>query len=228
MTRIKDRKRPFKLNKKPIEDRFFEKCTKRGHDDCWHWHGAWGNAGYGQFYVDEVVMGAHRASWVIHHGMPGEGIEVCHKCDVPSCVNPNHLFLGTHAENMADMRTKGRMVMPDTVGEANSAAKLTEIDVMQIRASDEMGVDIAIRYGVSTTTVSEIRLGKTWPHLPGSRSERLIGRTQGERHPRARITASQALEIRHSKERNVDLAKRFGLTPSTIGNIKSNRIWKHI
>ena len=89
-----------------LSERFWAKVNRDG--DCWMWTGTLNHKGYGQFWFGTKHHQSHRASWMMHRGPIPDGMWVLHKCDTPSCVNPAHLYLGTHAENMADMVARGR------------------------------------------------------------------------------------------------------------------------
>jgi hypothetical protein len=96
-----------------IETRFWQFVEVKGENDCWLWQGSHNGNGYGelsQYALNHTIkpMRAHRLSWEIHNGDIPDGMCVCHHCDTPRCVNPNHLFLGTHKDNMHDASVKGR------------------------------------------------------------------------------------------------------------------------
>jgi hypothetical protein len=137
---------------------------------CWLWSGAPGAGGYGVIWFGGRYQKAHRVSWALHHGeMPPRHVKVCHRCDTPACVNPAHLWLGTQAENIADMVAKGRQRTVPRFGSANPRAALTEDDVWAIRhmlrwRRWSQGA-IARSYGVSVMTLSRIANHQTWPHV---------------------------------------------------------------
>lgn len=138
-------------------------------DECWHWSGHSNSKGYGDLFVEGKYELAHRLAWRIHFGEIPVGIFVCHHCDEPSCVNPRHLFLGTHADNMADMMAKGRHSHASrNSGEENPHAKLNGIDVQLIRRARAAGLrasEIARDFGICTRHVRSIVSRQYWPDV---------------------------------------------------------------
>lgn len=142
---------------------FFAFVPEREADECWEWQGKLSTKGYGKFYYRRRTYVASRMALHFDGRSPGQAQWVCHKCDNRRCVNPAHLFLGTQRENIADMIEKGRN--RPARGERSGAAKLTERDVLAIRASTEKHPIVAARFGVSITTISEIRNYRKWKHV---------------------------------------------------------------
>ena len=136
---------------------------------CWEWQGYCSTTGYGQVRINGKVHGTHRVAYEWAYGPIPEGMFVCHKCDNRPCCNPEHLFLGTVADNNADARQKGRHRNNPPRGEANTSAKLTEAQVIAIReayANKEANqTQLAKRYGVDLSTVWAIIRRKGWKHV---------------------------------------------------------------
>lgn len=140
---------------------------------CWLWTGYVDKrTGYARFMLGNSrdsmeVEGAHRASWRLHRGEIPDGMIVCHKCDERSCVNPDHLFLGTYVDNQQDASRKGRLKWKGPRpglrrGEQHPGAKLSADDVREIRASGESMYALARRFGVSDVNIHRIRTRKIW------------------------------------------------------------------
>lgn len=142
----------------------FEKRISISEDGCWEWTGSHSDTGYGCFY-DGKAYHAHRYSWIRTNGPIPDGMLVLHRCDNRSCVNPAHLFLGSHRENSVDMVQKGRNSTHDTAGERHGASKLTDAAVREIRASTLTGRELAAKFGVSESAVSLVRRGRSWTHV---------------------------------------------------------------
>lgn len=130
--------------------------------DCWEWSGSRWPGGYGIMRLGDRRLQAHRFSWELHRGPIPTGLCVCHRCDNPPCVNPAHLFLGTHLENVLDSSRKGRRHTSRNVGERNGGAKLTADQVHAIRAAAGRITQIARSFGVSSRAIRDIRAGRKW------------------------------------------------------------------
>lgn len=136
---------------------------------CWLWKRSLGVWGYGQTNLVGLPPKAHRASWVLHYGPIPAGLCVLHRCDTPACVRPDHLFLGTHADNVADRDAKGRTGHSmGRSGEKNAMSKLTAREVRAIyrRANaGEVQDSLATEFGVSATCVSKIVRRTRWKEV---------------------------------------------------------------
>jgi hypothetical protein len=150
--------------------RFEAKFCHGRRDRCWPWLGATFQDGYGQFWIAPKLARAHRISYLIFKGLIPKGKYVLHSCDNPICVNPHHLFLGTHDSNMEDCRKKGRMAK----GEQNGRAVLTQQSIIQIFELQEKGwgcYKLARKFRVSHMAIRSVLLGITWKHVPGRNSQ---------------------------------------------------------
>lgn len=153
-----------------VMDRFKSKYRVNPVSGCWKWIASYAPGGYGQFCFDGSMRRAHRVSWIIHNGPIPEGMLVCHRCDNPSCVNPEHLFLGTHKDNMRDMIAKGRdnlVISPK--GEDQHLSKLTEDKVLSMRKlRKETGmpyIKIGELFGISESASHAAITKVTWRHI---------------------------------------------------------------
>lgn len=141
--------------------RFWGSISKS--DGCWIWNGHRDGAGYGVFRANRMAYRASRFMHALTKGdVPADKV-VCHTCDNPPCVNPDHLWLGTVADNSRDMVEKGRSSR--RIGTANPRCRLTKDQVLAIRADKRRRPAIARQYGVSVTTVHDIWRGRTWSSL---------------------------------------------------------------
>lgn len=128
---------------------------------CWIWQGA-KSQGYGKISINDHPLWSHRLSFTLFNGDISDGLFVCHKCDVPACINPEHLFLGTQKENIDDMISKGRDSKPPVhFGLSNANATLTDDQVAAIRADPRVQRVIASEYGCSQSTIWRLRHHKT-------------------------------------------------------------------
>lgn len=153
-----------KLTAPPIADRFLSRVSKT--EKCWIWKGGKDDFGYGSFSLEGRARKAHIASYKLFKGDVPEGLCVLHKCDNPPCVRPEHLFLGTKADNMHDMIQKGRE--KHSKGIDRPMAKLTENDIPTIRKHRNNGLSygqIGKLFGVDPKTVWSVCNGKTWTHI---------------------------------------------------------------
>jgi hypothetical protein len=147
------------------DSEFFEnRYIPEPNSGCWLWIGALAHSGYGRMRGREY---AHRFSYRFHKGQVGN-LHVLHRCDNPPCVNPDHLFLGTHDDNMADMVSKGRYDAGRVKmrGELHYKAVLTEKQVYAIRRDERRVGEIAKEYGVTPTAISAVKSRMSWRHLP--------------------------------------------------------------
>lgn len=191
---------------------------------CWLWLASVTQFGYGTITVGRALR-AHRVSWIAFRGAVSDGLHVLHRCDTRCCVNPDHLFLGTNSDNVADKVAKGRQAR--TTGAAHYAAKLTDTDIIDIRASTWSLQALAAHYGVAKSSITSIRSGRTWSAVPGnlpSRRPKPLGELQGT----AKLTVEIVQAVRIDSRPQSKIAASLGISQSTISRIKSREIWPHV
>lgn len=164
----------FKVGDKPhnfadtpakVREHFYSFVKPAGRNDCWQFQGYIEGTGYGRLKVAGKRRMAHRVSFEIHHGNITPGMMICHRCDNPSCVNPNHLFQGSSRDNKLDCTSKRRHAF----GSKSPNAVLTEEQVREIRGDHKAGKisyrEAARKYGVSFGLIGHILRGRAWNYL---------------------------------------------------------------
>lgn len=210
--------------KKDEKTRLYEKIIIQ--DGCWGWKASINHRGYGAIRFKNKKMNAHRASWIIHTGIDPKEKNVCHKCDNRLCCNPDHLFLGTHQDNMDDMLQKGRRV--NIKGEQCPWAKLTQQDIHMMLALFEKGFTnkaVGKLFNIHGATAGEIKRGEIWGHV-GDRS-RIIKKNTHEK----KLDSQTVLLVRKrldNNEKPTDIALDYNLNTTSIYNIKAGKTWKNI
>lgn len=192
-----------------IVRKFLSNVKKRTHGcwDCLEWQGA-GEGKYGQFCHNKKTYVAHRVSYAMFVGELRTDRFVCHHCDNPRCVNPNHLFLGTQKDNMMDAASKMRC--------KSSNQRLDDAKVLLIIEKCKAGVpikDIALEFGVSDATITMISRGKRWKHLGH------CGEQRKKQPPKRFLTDEQKSEIKRLGKEGLkqrDIAAAVGCSQGTV------------
>ncbi len=142
-------------------ERFWSKAIPEPNSGCWLWTSRTDHSGYGRYWQDGKHHAAHRVAWAHKHGPIPFGLIVRHKCDVPCCVNVEHMLLGTHADNVADKVARNRQA----VGARSPSCRLSEDEVRQIRNMQGSHRAIGLLFGVSHNVVGRIKRRQLWKYL---------------------------------------------------------------
>ena len=204
--------------------------------ECWVWAGPTSTRGYGQMGVSGYPARVHRLAWRLNKGRIPKGLCVCHHCDNRPCVRPDHLFLATHQENMADMKRKGRAAK--RLGSLSNSALLTEADVAEIKIRNHAGetsASIAKSFPVGRAAIDKIASGDNWSHvvvdLPGERAPRARAQVRGGANGQSKLTPGivRAIRTKHAGGCTLTyLAGKYGVVPNSIRNVIIGATWKHV
>lgn len=239
-----------------VRDRFFKRIKVESRTGCWIWTGTpirFKRSGltYGQIagpidgvrYVPPgVQMLAHRVSWILHCGPIPEGsgphgTVVLHTCDNTLCVNPAHLRLGTQADNVADMDTKGRANrsgLGREKGTKHPRAAFTLEQIKAILASPKTNGELAQEYGVSKHAIKCVRTGRTYTNETDAAALREAAKSRkglsrpGLKNPTAKLTAEQVRYIRSSTKTTYQIADELGVTQPTVASARRRATYKDV
>ena len=234
-------KRRIAVSKDPalIIERLMEHVERLSETGCWLWRGSLNPSGYGRFHYLGQTRAAHRVAYLLHNGPLEKTQLVLHQCDNKLCVNPAHLKAGTHAENMQEASTRGRMKAHNRI--------LTDADVIEIRSRfrglDGEHLTLGEEFGVSHSTIAALLNGHTYQHLyplqPAKEQEQTnmfdptgtlsTKRPQGSAHHRAKLTAEQVEALRNDAQAGMGptaLGKKYGIGKAHASAIVHGRYRK--
>jgi DNA invertase Pin-like site-specific DNA recombinase len=210
---------------KTLKQRFWQKVVIISEDGCWEWTGSRNKDGYGQIWVNGKNKRTNRVAWELHFGEIPEGLCVCHHCDNPACVRPDHLFLGTQKDNAQDMVKKGRSAFGEKMGNS----KLNETQVKEIRELYNSGLftykELGNKFGISISNIRDITNKKIWSQVNSPP-------LKFKRNGNSRLNETQVKEIRRLYNTGLytrkELGNKFGVDRSNIGFIVNKKSWSHI
>lgn len=220
-----------KVDRSELERRFHKYLpADRQPDECWEWRGHRDHKNYGCVYYIERLA-AHRVSLYLAGRLPSlRGLPwALHHCDNPPCVNPQHLYAGTPADNARDRAQ--RQLDRFARGEAKSHLKRSDVLEIRRRHRDGESQDaIAADFGVTQSAVSAICLRKAWAHVPGEGGGSYRG-LPGAKNPKAKLTGDDVRAIRWLRESGmslVSLADLFEMSTNQVGRVARGVAWPHV
>lgn len=226
---------PNELRALPLRERLLAQATITLHG-CWEWTGRRDKDGYGIAKLKGKSRRAHRLIWQATFGTIPDRLLICHQCDNPPCIRPDHLFLGTPKGNIQFSVARGRHAIlknrKDQPGEKNGQAKLSRADVMLIAKSKNGSRKVAAEFGISKTQVLRIRRGQSWSFLHSPTALKIIRPPQqpsfGNQLPHAKLTDDYVRAIRRDTRQLRFIAEQYGVSISTISLVKRKIHWGHV
>jgi hypothetical protein len=218
------RGRRIRVHRRRLLERFERLYVPEPNSGCFLWLGALSPGGYARITIVRSEN-AHRISWMLFRGNIPDELHVLHHCDVRCCVNPDHLFLGTNDDNIADKVAKGRQAR--NRGVLHPAAKLTESQVLAILNDVRPLAAIAECYSVTKATITSIKAGTSWVNITNGgvpRRPKPFGEQQGT----AKLTEQlvRAIRLDHRSQRMI--SKAYDISQSSVSRIKSRELWPHV
>jgi hypothetical protein len=213
---------------KSADERFAMQVRKQA-SGCLHWVGATDQDGYGAFKGEaagKMYYRAHRWSWAFHNDQPIPPYgHICHTCDNPRCVNPDHLVLGTALSNMQDKIAKGRARVGE--GEKHGSAVLTEDQARAILSDPRTYTELAAAYNVKPSTIGSLKQRYSWRSL-GDVEVVKAPRVSPRKGVSDRLNPDIVREIRTKQLSGKEYAKKFGVSVATVCDIQKRRSWAHV
>lgn len=218
-----------------LTERFWSKVNKDAPGGCWEWTANKNNKGYGMFSVSSYVgkQLAHRLSYEAAFGRIPNGGLVLHSCDNPRCVNPKHLRIGTHKENVADMDERKRRVTNSPYGEDNWNSILTADQVIQMRRDYILGVpkgQIAEANGINKASLADVIRGKSWKHLLGVDGAPSLAELKAARRVTSvnKENAREVLRLHFEGKSAPEISEITNLGKHSVIGIVSGKTWRHL
>lgn len=215
-----------------IADRFAQQYEVRP-SGCWHWTGAFDGRGYGRLRNGSNSSGkrasAHRVSLVLATGEVPDNMLVCHHCDNPSCVNPDHLYIGTSLQNNRDrvMRGRSNTAFGVRVGSSKLTPKMVQEIIRIYNLPGESQYSVAACFGISQAIVSRIVSGKIWAKSGNSGTKAKSRGRKGEQASASKITQAiaDAIKLRKGSASQIAIAEEFGVSQQLVSLIFSGKVW---
>lgn len=209
--------------RKHYQSAILNRCVPEPNSGCWLWEGSMMNTGYGILRTKQPRAQhlAHRVSYAAFVKNIRHDEFILHHCDNPLCVNPDHLFAGTHDDNMRDMVAKGRSCL----GERNAQRRLTESEIVAIREKGGLATGVMDQWGISRQQACDIQTGVAWPHVAGTRRG---SRKRGSSHYLAKLTESEVRAVFLDSRSHQSIADEYGVSRETVTRIKNFKVWTHV